>query len=53
MSANVVVAFLQMNQFDGLRRKVARWWDRLGGRPVDHAASPRFVSCQNSLISLS
>ena len=21
---------------------MARWWDRLGGRPVDHAASPRF-----------
>jgi hypothetical protein len=24
---------------------MARWWDRLGGRPVDHAASPRFISC--------
>ena len=27
-----------------LRRKMARWWDRLGGRPVSHAASPRFVN---------
>jgi hypothetical protein len=26
--------------------KKARWWDRLGGRPVSHTASPRFVCCQ-------
>ncbi len=24
-----------------MRIKMARWWDRLGGRPGDHAASPR------------
>lgn len=24
---------------------MARWWYRLGGRPVDHAASPRFIYC--------
>jgi hypothetical protein len=23
--------------------KRARWWDRLGGKPVGHAASPRFI----------
>jgi hypothetical protein len=26
-----------------MRIKRARWWDRLGGKPVGHAASPRFV----------
>jgi hypothetical protein len=26
-------------------QKKARWWNRLGGKPVCHAASPRFVSC--------
>ena len=26
-----------------MKIKMARWWDRLGGRPVDHAASPRFI----------
>ena len=25
------------------RIKMARWWDRLGGRPVDHTASPRSI----------
>jgi len=33
-----------------LRIKKARWWDRLGGRPVDHAASPRFVCCQEQPV---
>jgi hypothetical protein len=26
-----------------LHKKEARWWGRLGGKPVFHAASPRFV----------
>jgi len=26
-----------------LRKKMARWWNRLGGRPVGHAASPRLM----------
>jgi len=26
------------------RIKKARWWNRLGGKPVGHAASPRFKS---------
>ena len=26
-------------------QKRARWWSRLGGKPVVHAASPRFMSC--------
>jgi len=31
----------------GSAKKMARWWDRLGGRPVDHAASPRLIlSCK-------
>jgi len=25
-------------------QKKARWWNRLGGKPVGHAASPRFGS---------
>ncbi|MHC4721478.1 MAG: hypothetical protein ACYS6I_02090 [Planctomycetota bacterium] len=29
-----------------MRIKKARWWNRLGGKPVGHAASPRFVSCE-------
>jgi hypothetical protein len=32
-------------------RKKARWWFRLGGRPVDHAASPRFVGRYSSITS--
>ncbi|GEM_PF-5075253 len=28
------------------RIKMARWWDRLGGRPVDHTASPRSICRQ-------
>jgi hypothetical protein len=24
-----------------MRKKMARWWNRLGGKPVGHAASPR------------
>jgi len=32
------------------RRKMARWWDRLGGRPVDHAASPRFICYKGNTL---
>ncbi|MHC4104449.1 MAG: hypothetical protein ACYSR9_05870 [Planctomycetota bacterium] len=38
---------LAVKQVSGIMRiKKARWWNRLGGKPVGHAASPRFVSCQ-------
>jgi len=30
--------------------KKARWWDRLGGKPVVHAASPRLIKLQKQLI---
>jgi len=35
-----------------MRIKKARWWDRLGGKPVGHAASPRFNETAKSSIFL-
>jgi hypothetical protein len=31
--------------FENVSIKKARWWNRLGGKPVCHTASPRFISC--------
>ncbi len=31
--------------FETVSIKKARWWNRLGGKPVCHTASPRLLSC--------
>jgi hypothetical protein len=42
-----------LTQKDG-RKKRARWWNRLGGEPVGHAASPRIgASHQATIITIS
>jgi len=33
-------------RYGDVRIKKARWWNRLGGKPVCHTASPRFISCR-------
>ncbi len=51
-----VVTFLRYEQskaFYGQNERIkrARWWFRLGGRPVDHTASPKSIKAvKNSVI---
>jgi hypothetical protein len=34
-----------------MREKRARWWNRLGGKPACHAASPRIEKCHRHSYS--